>query len=36
MAVMRKSEVRLDVQYSVLEFFLGFRKLYTTLLGSGK
>jgi len=36
MAVMRTSEVRPDVQYSVLEFFLGFRKIYTTLVGKRK
>jgi hypothetical protein len=33
MAVIRTSEVRPDVQYSALEFFFGFRKLYTTFVG---
>jgi hypothetical protein len=36
MAFMRTSEVSPDVQYSVLEFFLGFRKLYTTFVRKWK
>jgi hypothetical protein len=36
MAVMRTSEVSTDIQYSVLEFFLSFRKLYTTFIGKWK
>jgi hypothetical protein len=35
-AVMRTSEVSPDVQYSVIEFFPSFRKLYTTFVGKWK